>query len=382
MASTPVPITGEVLQWAMADAGVSRQTLARHLGVSGGTVQAWEEGVEEPTTSQFRQLAKRLARPESFFFLPRPPRRRQPAAQFRRLADAEAEVSADEARIVRQARKMQQSVSWIRTRESPELRVHVPFMTSATPPAEAAAALADWLDWSTHTRASAGRTESGTRSFVRGSLQQKGILTIHVSLSDSEIRGFALPDPIAPLIAVNTADSNGMRLFSYAHELAHLALNEGSVCLNPVHRGKEQWCNRVAAALLMPAAEFKKLVVTRLKTNIVSSVEDVRSLARYYGLSLRAVAVRLEDLGLAVTGLYSNVAALAEFKKRGGSPDPDRLQTKPRVKLQQLGRAYGIAILEAEASGLLTNSQAIELVGVSRAEYAEFRSLVLAGVEG
>jgi Zn-dependent peptidase ImmA (M78 family) len=138
----------------------------------------------------------------------------------------------------------------------------------------------------------------------------------------------------------------------------------------------------VAAALLMPAAEFKKLVVTRLKTNIVSSVEDVRSLARYYGLSLRAVAVRLEDLGLAVTGLYSNVAALAEFKKRGGSPDPDRLQTKPRVKLQQLGRAYGIAILEAEASGLLTNSQAIELVGVSRAEYAEFRSLVLAGVEG
>ena len=41
-------------------------------------------------------------------------------------------------------------------------------------------------------------------------------------LDVAEFRGFALADPWAPLVFVNNADSEGAKIFTLVHEVAHI----------------------------------------------------------------------------------------------------------------------------------------------------------------
>jgi len=80
-------------------------------------------------------------------------------------------------------------------------------------------------------------------------------------LRTEEFRGFALADPIAPLIFINGTDVKAAQIFTMIHELAHIWLGESALSDAAVNaqQGKkaELWCNRVATEVLVPQAALR-----------------------------------------------------------------------------------------------------------------------------
>ena len=79
-------------------------------------------------------------------------------------------------------------------------------------------------------------------------------------------------------------------MFTLAHELVHIGLDESGVS-NPFENGGinnriEAFCNRVAAELLVPAAELEKLLKA-------AGADDIGALGRYFRVSGLVVLIRL-----------------------------------------------------------------------------------------
>ena len=116
-------------------------------------------------------------------------------------------------------------------------------------------------------RPAADKRETFLQSLINQA-EQMGVLVLrssivgentHRPLKVAEFRGFALSDPLAPLIFLNGSAARAAQSFTLMHELAHLWLGESGVSnleyrqdgaepSNPV----EWFCYRVAAAALAP----------------------------------------------------------------------------------------------------------------------------------
>ena len=111
-----------------------------------------------------------------------------------------------------------------------------------------------------------GDWEEYQRLLVRR-IEQAGILVMRQGfirhhtrpLSVQEFRGFAIADPLAPVIFINLADAPSARLFTLIHELAHIWLGQSGISdASPdSHRREEVFCNAVAAEFLVPEEEFQ-----------------------------------------------------------------------------------------------------------------------------
>lgn len=83
----------------------------------------------------------------------------------------------------------------------------------------------------------------------------------HRTLNVSEFRAFALTDPYAPLIFINSRDTDNGKLFSLLHELVHVFIGKDDF-YNDTHgvsqkvSKEEQFCNAVAAEILVPDSAF------------------------------------------------------------------------------------------------------------------------------
>jgi len=114
--SIEVPITGRVLDWAIAESGLSVNELAASLDVTIDTLEGWKNERVRPRLTELRKLATKLHRPQATFLLPAPPPTEPIPVQFRSPeAGRRRELNPVERRYLRRATRFQEILAWLVT---------------------------------------------------------------------------------------------------------------------------------------------------------------------------------------------------------------------------------------------------------------------------
>ena len=190
----------------------------------------------------------------------------------------------------------------------------------------------------------------------------------HRSLDPAEFRGFALSDPLAPLVFVNGSDTKAAQMFTLAHELAHLWL--GASALSNIgaaprldFRQEEIWCNAVAAELLVP------LAILRAELRNGEPLPDTLSrLARTFKVSTLVVLRRLLDAKWLERPFFDQ-AWEQELERlqtlaQGGSGGGNFYHTT----LTRVSRRFARALVVSTLEGQTLYRDAYRMLGVSRTE--------------
>ncbi|MEW6169922.1 MAG: ImmA/IrrE family metallo-endopeptidase, partial [Pseudomonadota bacterium] len=243
-----------------------------------------------------------------------------------------------------------------------------------TPPVEAAERMRRWLKFDLDARRECRTWEEALRQFI-GQADEAGVMVMcsgvvgsnnRRALNPREFRGFALSDPLAPLVFVNGADTRAAQMFTLAHELAHLwlgqsALSDADV---PIAQGNrvERWCNQVAAELLVPMAVFEAAMVRGEDIDA-----SLRRLARQFKVSTLVILRRLLDARRMPTDEFwqryrAEVERLIALQQ-AGSGGNFYLSQAARVS-----KRFARALVESALEGNTLYRDAMRMVGVARVE--------------
>lgn len=129
----------------------------------------------------------------------------------------------------------------------------------------------------------------------------------------AEMHGSSIAEIELPVIGVNIKDKPNGRIFSLLHEFTHLMLGRSGLCdfdedflRSDQDQSIEVFCNRVAAAALVPKEHFLSeptLSAKRLRATDWSS-QDIDTLSRRYSVSQEVILRRLLTLGYTTQAFY------------------------------------------------------------------------------
>jgi len=298
-----ITLQPEILRWARERAGLDATALAKKLSAREDQVRQWEsDGMI--TYKRAEKLAHKTYTPFGYLFLEAPPEEKLPVSDFRTLgSDAAPRPSPELLDVLYDALRKQ---SWYRDYLIDLGEERLDFIGSAgieEDPGTVAHRLRNRFQLNTGIRSEARNWQEALSLMVEH-LEDQNILVLRSSVADGnphrplkvdEFRGFALSDPYAPLIFINSRDSQAAQMFTLIHELAHLWLGLSGVSnltktFSPEKR-VELFCNQVAAETLVPLDELQnKLSEAGQEDN------PVPALVRHFKVSSLVILRRLYDL--------------------------------------------------------------------------------------
>lgn len=367
-----VNVAPDLLRWAVRRGGWDEETAFRRAP----KLEAWLAGSEVPTLKQLEKFAKDTHTPFGLLFLPEPPDEEVPIPDMRTIANTG--VSQPSANLLDTIYQCQRRQEWYRDYALFNGFDEVPFVGSTTiqeSPAVVANRIRNVLEFDLTERTSFSSWEKALRQLI-DRIEGVGILVMvsgivgsntHRKLDPNEFRGFALADPLVPLIFVNGADTKAAQIFTLVHELAHIwlghsALSDASMAAKS-RVEEELWCNQVAAEVLVPLA-----VLVNDFGGIVS-VEELQRLAARYRVSTLVVLKRLYDAKALSWEEYlrkyeeekSRVMSILAAR-RGDGGGGNYYYTQPL----RLSRKFSRAVISSAFEGSTSYRDAYQLLGTKK----------------
>lgn len=365
-----VTVKPELLRWARERAGLKVHDLTRRFP----KLNMWETNQAQPTLKQLEAFAKATYAPIGYLLLPQPPVERVPIPDFRSVEGRG--IPNLSPNLLETIYVCQQRQDWYRdyaqaTGEKPR-----DFVGSAeinSPVESVADSIRQTLGFSLQARRTYPTWTEALRHFI-DQADEAGILVMcsvvvlnnnRRTLDVDEFRGFAMSDPLAPLIFINGADSKSAQMFTLAHELAHLWLGQSALTDTDASAGPsnaiESWCNQVAAETLVPLAALQNEIPKELNMGL-----ETRRLARLFKVSTLVILRRLHDAG---------VLPRQAFRK-AYNEEVDRLQNMPAnsggnfylTQSARVSKRLARALVESTLEGQTLYRDAFQMLGISKVE--------------
>jgi Zn-dependent peptidase ImmA (M78 family) len=381
---TRVQVQPAMLAWAADRAGKDMAALTAKFS----QYAQWVAGTADPTFKQLEGFADYTHTPLGLLFLREPPREEVPIPDFRTFGNAG--VPRPSADLLETIYDCQTRQEWYREYAQAEGFEGLPWVGSVsgkTPPEQVARAISDSLVFGMDQRA-ACPTRDAIRKHLIDAIETTGGLVMvngvvgtntHRKLKPEEFRGFALSDPLAPLVFVNGADTVGAQVFTLIHELAHLwagdtALSEASMTAKG-GKNQELWANQVAAEVLVPRQELAKTYAGEV------GQRELERLSAHFKVSTLVILRRVFDIGKLSWDAFQSaycaehrrtLDAMAERQTGSGG-------NFYNTQIVRVGRAFARAVISDAAEGRTLFRDAFALLGTRKAEtYDELARAVMA----
>lgn len=375
MTSPRVAVAPGMLAWACERAGLALDDLAGRFP----RLAAWDAGKAQPTLKQLEDFAKTVHVPIGYLFLREPPDEPLPIPDFRTRADrAPARPSPD---LLDTVYLCQQRQDWFRDFARAQGEEPLSFVGSLGLQDDVVGAAAEMraaLGFDLDARRQMPTWTEALRRFIEQAdalgvlVMLSGVVGSHNrrKLDPDEFRGFALADPLAPLVFVNGADTKAAQMFTLAHELAHIWLGQSALsdarAAEAPPRAVERWCNQVAAELLVPIAAFREAHDRRADLRA-----ELDRLARRFKVSTLVILRRMHDAG----------TLRGEAYWRAYEAEVGRLRALPGgnggnfylTQAVRLSRRFARALVVSTLEGQTLYRDAFRMLGIARE--ATFREL-------
>ena len=294
-------ITPEVLKWAREEyIRLDLSEASNLIKVSKDKLEKWENGDEQPTIRQLKDIAKKYNVHITIFYLPEPPK------GFSMLVDNRV---LGRSKSIDDQQSYRLKVNIIEAFQRREILVYLYELLEMDPPKvtlkidrnetpkKAAEKIRKFLEYNPE---ELPRTKNHNKAykFWKKIVESKGILVCqtisHLSMKLETVRGFCIAQNPFPTIVINSKDSVSGKIFTIFHELVHIGLGQSAIQntdleeINPHDLNEiEVYCNAVAGECLVPKDELLKIV--KLET----LEEDLPEIRKHFQVSSEVIMRRL-----------------------------------------------------------------------------------------
>lgn len=371
MATYRVDVEPALLEWAIGRSRIGRDELYAKKALR--DLPLWQAREKKPTYAELKKFAQATHAPFGMLFLSEPPAEKVPIPDFRTIADAQ--VTSPSPDLLETIYICEERQDWYRDYALANGFEELDFVGSATvndPIGPTADKIRRMLAFTVEDRASDRSWSDALRRLI-DTTEDAGILVMvsgivgnntHRALDPEEFRGFALSDPLAPLIFVNGADTKAAQIFTLIHEVAHIWLGQTALTDTtldtPTGDRIELWCNSVAAEVLIPLANFRPLKPY--------NSDELDRQAKIYKVSTLVVLRRIFDAQLLTWEAYrerflaEKDRVMALLAARQGESGGNFYYTQPL----RVSQKFAHAVISDALAGNTLYRDAYRLVGTRK----------------
>ena len=375
----------EILTWARETAGLSLEEAAHAIGLPSARGKtgperlfALEQGEAEPTRPLLRKMAQKYRRSLLVFYLDQPPRQGDRGEDFRSVpGTTPPHYDATLDALLRDIRARQSLVKSVLEDDDVPARGFVGSASMQQSTVNVARSIVKTLDFDIHQFRNQDSTGDAF-AYLRSRIEEAGIFVLlignlgsyHTNIPVDTFRGFAIADPIAPLVVVNDQDARAAWSFTVLHEVTHLWLGTTGVSGASVEAQIERFCNDVAAQILLPAGEIQTLESIR-DLAFEETVQRISTFAEARKISRAMVAYNLLQAHVIPEATWRMLRARfyedwqeSRSRRRARQRAEDGGPSYYVVRRHRLGPALLSLVRRSLGEGVLTHTKAAQVLGV------------------
>ncbi|GEM05953.1 DNA-binding protein [Halolactibacillus miurensis] len=309
-----ISVNPSVIRWAIHASGKSVENISEKFS----KIREWSTIESKLSVTDLNKLSKELRIPFGYFILETPPKEDIKLLKYRTINNLENENPSRE--LVDTIRSMEKRQNFMKEVLVEDGFSPLPFVGCKTLEDDFRKVSKDIIE-KLNLEKGWNKKNKDTFNILREAVSNIGVILMqngiagnntHRSLDVSEFRAFVLIDKYAPLIFLNSKDSENGKIFSVCHELVHIWLGLDELYNDRFKRDQEfenaeleRFCNRVSAEMLLPL----DLLVNIFDHNL-TPYENLKNISDKFNVSDLVVCIKMKQEELISPKIFNELYPL------------------------------------------------------------------------